>query len=290
MTKKGFDVLDALLNNNLGCLVSEVVIGRDKNIENDFEPEIAALCKQNGIRYFDRNEPFQITSDYSIAVSWKWLIPKSSSTLIILHDSLLPKYRGFAPLVNMLCNKEKEIGVTAIFASDQYDRGDIIAQSSSKINYPIKVSEAIDLNAKNYIALATKICSNLKSGVKITALPQDESQATYCLWRDEEDYFINWSKSSEDVLNFIYAVSSPYKGASSYINGHQKVRILDAALENDVKIENRDAGKVLFVKNKLPVIVCGAGLIILKKVIDDHTQEDLLPFKNFRIRLTNKKY
>ena len=66
----------------------------------------------------------------------------------------------------------------------------------------------------------------------------------------------------------------------------QKVRILEAELESDVQIENRDVGKVIFIKNKFPVIVCRSGLIRLLKVIDDKTQEELLPFKNFRIRLT----
>ena len=49
----------------------------------------------------------------------------------------MPKYRGFAPLVNSLVNGEKIIGVTALFASEEYDNGDIIMQSSVDITYPI---------------------------------------------------------------------------------------------------------------------------------------------------------
>jgi methionyl-tRNA formyltransferase len=286
MTQKGFEVLNSLIDRNLKSLISEVVVGRDKNIDNDFANEIISVCKKNNIDHIERNDAFQVTSDYSIAISWRWLIPTNKSKLIVLHDSLLPKYRGFAPLVNMLCNKEKEIGVSAIFASDEYDKGDIIAQSATKINYPIKVSDAINLISKSYVDLVIKILTSLEKGERLIAVPQDENLATYSLWRDEEDYTINWSNDSDDILNFINAVSSPYKGASTYINGLQKIRILEAELENDVQIENRDVGKVIFVKNKFPVIVCGAGLIRLLKVIDDKTQEDLLPLKNFRIRLT----
>lgn len=286
MTQKGFEVLNALIDRKLKSVISEIIVGRDKNIDNDFADEIISICNNNNINHKERKESFQITSDYSIAISWRWLIPDNKSKLIVLHDSLLPKYRGFAPLVNMLCNREKEIGVTAIFASDEYDKGDIIAQASTKINYPIKISDAIDLISQNYVDLVVKILSTLNKGDKLIAVKQDEKNASYSLWRDEEDYIINWQKKSDDILNFINAVSSPYKGAASYINGQQKVRILEAELESDVEIENRDIGKVIFVKNKFPVIVCGVGLIKLLKVVDDKTEKDLLPLKNFRLRLT----
>lgn len=288
MTQKGYEVLSALINRKFQFLISEVVIGRDKNIENDFANEIIAICKQNNISYKERKENFEVTSDYSIAISWRWLIPENKSKLIVLHDSLLPRYRGFAPLVNMLCNKEKEIGVTAIFASEEYDRGKIIAQSFQKIKYPIKIADAINLISKNYVDLVIKIFTTLEKGDEILAVPQDENLATYSLWRDEGDYEINWSSDSDKILAFVNAVSSPYKGASTYINGLQKVRILEAELENDVLIENRDVGKVIFIKNKFPVVVCGSGLMKLLKIIDDKTQESLLPLKSFRIRFTNQ--
>ena len=286
MTQKGFEVLKALIERKLNPLISEIVVGRDKNIENDFASEIISICKKHNINYIERKKVFKVKSNYSIAISWRWLIPDNKSKLIVLHDSLLPKYRGFAPLVNMLCNEEKEIGVTAIFASEEYDKGDIIAQSSTKINYPIRISDAIDLISQNYIDIVVRIFEALKKGDEIIAVPQVEKLASYSLWRDEEDYIINWSKDSYEILNFINAVSNPYKGAATYINGMQKVRILQAELENDVHIENRDVGKVIFIKNELPVIVCGSGLIKLLKVIDDKTLEDLLPLKNFRVRLT----
>ncbi|MFD2552520.1 methionyl-tRNA formyltransferase [Bizionia sediminis] len=290
MTQKGFNVLNALINKKLTPVISEIIVGRDKNIDNDFANEIISICNQNNINYKERHESFKITSNYSIAISWRWLIPDNKSKLIVLHDSLLPKYRGFAPLVNMLCNKEKEIGVTAIFASDEYDKGDIIAQASTRIKYPIKISKAIDLIAENYVEVVLNIFSVLEKGNELVAVKQDENKASYSLWRDEEDYRINWEKHSDDILNFINAVSSPYKGASTYINGKQKVRILEAELESDVEIENRDVGKVIFLKNKFPVIVCGSGLLKLLKVIDDKTQENLLPLKNFRIRLTDQNH
>ncbi len=284
MTQKGKEVLDAVIHNGFSFLISKVIIGRDKSLENDFSEDIIFLCKQNNISYFERTDNYIINSDYSVAVSWRWLISENKSILIVLHDSLLPKFRGFAPLVNMLINKEPRIGVTAILASNEYDKGNIIAQSSKKINYPIKISEAVNLISECYVELIILIFNKIKNKEKIHSAKQNEALASYSLWRDEDDYQINWGKSSEDILNFINAVSFPYKGAKSTINKEQTVRILDAEIEKDVIIENRDAGKVIFVKDSMPVVVCGTGLLKLTKIIDDKTKKNILPLYKFRIR------
>lgn len=287
MTKKGFNVLNALINQKYTFLISEVIVGRDNNIDNDFADEIIALCKSNHINCFERRDDYLVLADYSIAISWRWLIHNSKSKLIVLHDSLLPKYRGFAPLVNMLINNESEIGVSAIFASDEYDKGDIIAQSSTTINYPIRISKAIDLISLNYIDVVIRVFDTLNRDGAIIASKQKEELATYSLWRDENDYFINWQDDANTILNFINAVSSPYKGAATFIGEERKIRILDAELVNDVYIENRDVGKVIFIKDGYPIIVCRVGLLKLLNVIDDKTNESILPLRNFRTRFTS---
>lgn len=287
MTLKGLEVLKALVGNEFESFISEVVVGRDKNISNDYADDIILICQQNNISYFERKDMPALNSAYSMAVSWKWLIPvEESHQLIIFHDSLLPKYRGFAPLVNMLINKEPKIGVSAIFAVKEYDRGEIIAQSSTSISYPIKIKEAIDLITENYTQLAIEIFSKLVQNIELTSTVQNETLATYSLWRDEDDYLIDWKQDAEDILTLINAVSEPYKGASTFLN-QQKIRILDAELYPDVKVENRDVGKVIFVEDQRPVIVCGKGLLKLSIVTDDESGENMLPFKNFRVRLSN---
>jgi methionyl-tRNA formyltransferase len=284
MTQKGFEVLKALISNKYAKYISEVIVGRDKNIDNDFADEIFSTCKLNNIKYYERTDRISIDSDYSIAISWRWLIKETKSRLIILHDSLLPRYRGFAPLVNALLNFESEIGVTAIFAVEEYDKGDIIFQSKTSIHYPIKISEAINLITKNYVDLSLRIFKYLSNGKELPSLLQKDEYATYSLWRDEEDYRINWNNSSRDILNSIYVLSSPYKGASTTVNGKNKIRILDAEIFPDVKIENRQPGKIIFIKDNKPVVVCGTGLLRILEAIDDETGKSVIPFSNFRIR------
>ncbi len=287
LTQKGYEVLQAVVKHGFNNLIDRVIIGSDQQVANDYSEEIKRLCIDEGIAFGKRADAAEITAEYAIAVSWRWIIHKPNLKLIVLHDSLLPKYRGFAPLVNALLNKEPAVGVTALFASDYYDEGAIIAQSQLPVVYPVKVKTVIERIVPLYIQLALDIFTKIKAGESIQSTPQNHTEATYSLWRNEADYLIDWNQTAEDILNFIYVVSSPYKGAATFINGLKKIRIIDAHIEPDVQIVNRDVGKVIFVRDQQPVIVCGKGLLKITHAIDDKSGESVLPFEQFRTRLTS---
>ena len=282
MTFKGYYVLEKYLESfgtsNLDC----VIIGRDNHIDCDYFNEIKELCQRNNIVYHERSSEINLQSDYAFSISWRWMINEKVK-LIVLHDSLLPRYRGFAPLVNSLINKEKQIGVTALFASHEYDKGDIIAQKGVSINYPIKIKKAIDLLLPVYSNLVNEIATKILNNIPLESISQNDFSASYSLWRDEQDYEINWLNDSDTIKRFIDAVGDPYSGASTYIE-ERKVRILDAESENDVYIENRTPGKIIFIKEGKPVIVCGEGLLSIEKMIDDSTRDNLIPFQKFKVR------
>jgi methionyl-tRNA formyltransferase len=202
--------------------------------------------------------------------------------LITLHDSLLPKYRGFAPLPNALIAGERETGVSALFASDNYDAGDIICQRRLEIEYPIKIQEAIRRIVPLYAGIASEICSSLAAGGELPRRKQDESQATYSLWRDDLDYEIDWRWDAARIGRFIHAVGSPYLGARTFLN-QDPVTIPEAMVEPDVRIENRAAGKVIFVRDGQPVVVCGSGLLRITHMTT-RGGRSLLPLKKFRSR------
>ncbi|MEF1191641.1 formyltransferase family protein, partial [Vibrio parahaemolyticus] len=239
------------------------------------------------VQYYYHNDTYTIPQEsYVLAVSWRWMIRDvEDNKLIVFHDSILPRYRGFAPLVNSLINGEHEIGVTALFGSDEYDKGDIIAQATSFIGYPIKLSDAIEVNNLNYIKLADLIFHSLSSGREIKASQQDESLATYSIWRDESDYEIDWNQSSEYIQRFIDSVGYPYSGAITNVD-ENKVVILDAEVVQDVVCEHRHVGKVIFVENGCPVVICGKGLLkITKAVVKEENQvRDFLPINKFRMK------
>jgi methionyl-tRNA formyltransferase len=281
MTKKGKAVVTAIHSAYPG-MIAAVVASRDSGMAEDCYEDIRDFCDRNRIPFYDRKSPHSINTDYSLAISWRWLIDVHSSRLIVFHDSLLPRYRGFNPLVTALINGDTKIGVTALFATGEYDRGDIIAQSATTIQYPITIAEAIDTIQANYVSLGLEIADKLYRDAPITASPQVEEEATYSLWRDDEDYFIDWSASAARIKRMIDAVGFPYKGAASFLDG-KLARIFKAQVLCDVKIENRTPGKVIFIRDSKPIVVCGSGLLQIDEMTDEQGTS-LLPLSKFRTR------
>jgi methionyl-tRNA formyltransferase len=285
MTHKGLYFLQNINIDYLG-LISQVVIGADGSIENDYQSEIIEFCKNNKINYRLRSSLNKIESEYCFAVSWRWMIDHPNSKLIIFHDSLLPRYRGFAPLVNCLINGEREIGVSAIFGHSSYDCGPIIAQSKSQISYPIKIEQAISLINEQYVKLGNLILEKINSKQELKGALQNDQQATYSLWRDERDYYIDWNQDAETIKRFIDAVGYPYKNARGIL-GDLTVKVVDSEVRPDLKIVNRDCGKVIFWENSDPVVVCKKGLLVLKNAyIDGDEKRTLASLGKFRLRFT----
>lgn len=261
-------------------LINHVIIGRDSNIINDYSSEIKKYCQENQLDYSLHNKTIENTrTDYSIAIGWRWLI-KDESKVIVFHDSILPRLRGFNPLVTSLINGDSEIGVTVLFGMEDFDIGDIIIQKKIHINYPIKIKGAIELVSVLFAEALNELLHQINSGA-LKSYVQDESLATYSLWRDEDDYKIDWSKSSDYIKKFIDAVGYPYKGAFT-IRNNSKYYIKDSFVVEDVIIENRCHGKVIFKKENAFFIVCGSGLLCIKDFFDESGQK--IEINNFRLR------
>lgn len=142
-TEKGYVSLKRLIERrkeSVGC----VTTFHQKDVVRDWANDIENLCRENEILFFWWNDikdeihkviqKNHITG--AIAISWKYYIPLKineglEDDLVVFHDSMLPKYRGFAPTPTAMINGEREIGVSALFASEQIDCGDIILQKSS---------------------------------------------------------------------------------------------------------------------------------------------------------------
>lgn len=281
MNIKGLNVLKALCESDNSEMIKAVVSSRDANVKNDYYDEISTYCKLHHLIFLDRKDlDGEFDEEYRLAVGWRWMIP-SQEKLIVFHDSLLPKYRGFAPLVNALIKGEHQIGVTALFASHQFDQGDVIAQKHLKITYPITISEGISKVSFLYQGLVLDVIEMIKKE-KLIGVPQNNLDATYSIWRDEEDYHIDWNDSAEEISRFIDAVGYPYQGAFSLM-GDQKVKVLESEVYDDLSLEMQHVGKVMLVDDGMPVIITGKGLLKIKKLLDSE-DHDLLPLKQFRIR------
>jgi len=142
MSKKGYDVLETLVQSGHAKDIDRVVGARDHQVQADYYEEIRDLCARAGVAFAERNEVSTSTSTWSLAISWRWMLEVKN--LIVLHDSLIPRYRGYAPLVSALVNGEPELGVTALLGATEIDHGDVIAQKSLAVCYPAKIKDVID--------------------------------------------------------------------------------------------------------------------------------------------------
>ncbi len=284
MTEKGYFFLNQTLK-KYKHLYKVVVIGSDKNTQNDFEKEIIELCILNNINYIRKVDFQRVETEYVISISWRWLIDHPKRKLIIFHDSILPRYRGFAPLVNSLINGEVQIGVSAIFGEGDYDAGNIIIQSKSSISYPLTIGEAIKIVNTNYLYCANFILDIIDNSNELIGTPQEESEASYSIWRDESDYLIDWNKSSKEIRRFIDSTGYPYKCAKTYLNG-DIVRIISAEESTEIKLETRHTGKVIFIHQGKPVIICGEGTLIINEgyIEEKGIMRPLIPLPYFRVR------
>jgi methionyl-tRNA formyltransferase len=248
-------------------IINRVIIGKDKSVTDDCSVEIASFCISQNIPFTFSNKPMDDTNaKYSIAIGWRWIL-NLTSKLIVFHDSILPRLRGFNPLVTALIQGDEEIGISVLYANENFDTGDIIIQEKITIAYPIKIKKAIELIGTLYGKALNEILKKINFN-NLIAVKQDESLATYSLWRDEADYKIDWNQSCYYIQRFIDAVGEPYKGAFTTLDG-KKLIIKDAfVIEQDYLIENRTPGKVLFKKNDNLFIVCGIGLLSVSEFYD----------------------
>ncbi len=208
---------------------------------------------------------------------------KADGKTLVMHDSLLPKYRGFAPLVNCLINGEKQLGVTAFIATENYDEGPVIKQERASINYPITILQAMEVVTPLYIKLCHFIYAEIDKKGYVEANEQDGSCATYSLWRDEQDYKIDWRHTAEEIKRKIDAVGFPYAGAVTIVNA-DLIQVNKAEVFGDVTIENRDIGKVIFIKDSCPIVVCKEGLLKITDAIIRETGRSIVPFSKIRSR------
>lgn len=146
-----------------------------------------------------------------------------------LHASLLPRYRGRAPVNWALVNGEKTTGVTLHHMTPRPDDGDIVCQSATNIDHD---DTAASLHAKLEALAGRMLDENLPHILDGTAprLPQDTREATYFGGRKPEDGLIDWSKSAAEIRNLVRAVTRPYPGAFCH-RGSTRVFIWQAEVE-----------------------------------------------------------
>lgn len=203
----------------------------------------------------------------TFAAGWQFVLDPVPDGLVVLHDSLLPRYRGFAPTVSALIDGAEEIGVTAVLPTPRADDGAILSQSARPVTYPLQIADAFEQLRPCYLETALAVIEAWNGAVpKGTA--QDESLATYGIWRDEHDFIIDWSWDAARVVRFIDAVGRPYEGARSSLDG-QPVHIGQAQVVEDVTFVERHPGKVWRVGPTWAEVICGNGMVRVDQITNN---------------------
>lgn len=255
--------LESLLKN--GFEITAVFTHKDDPQEHLWFRSVAQLAAQHHIPVFapdDVNHPLWVEkikamqpdmlfSFYYRKIIKEPLLKIPQQGCFNLHGSLLPKYRGRAPINWVLINGETETGVTLHYMTSKPDEGDIVAQSKIAISDD---DTAQTLNDK-LVALAGEMldrCLPLLKNGSAPRIAQDHSQATYFGRRQPKDGKINWDKSACEIRNLIRAVTQPYPGAFSFA-GNRKLLIWKATVL-DIQPES-PAGTILTTDPL--VIACG---------------------------------
>lgn len=198
----------------------------------------------------------ELAPDLIVVAAYGKILPKTILDLpkygcINIHASLLPKYRGAAPIQRVILNGETETGVTAMQMAEGLDTGDMLMKISTPIGENETASELFerlsDLGAK----LIVDTIKAVKSG-NITPVKQDDSLSSYAEMIDKSMCFTDFSLTAAEVHNHIRGLSSS-PCAVAYLNG-KRIKIYHSEL---VKNVGGQPGEIVNVNDF--TISCGDG-------------------------------
>ena len=228
--------LDAIFHSKHGVVgvvtSTDKPAGRGKKIQ---QSEVKKYAVKNNIRLFQPErlkdgefiaELKALNADLFIVVAFRmlpkviWEIPKKGT--INLHASILPNYRGAAPINWAIINGEKESGVTTFFINEKIDTGDVLLVEKTKIQDGQTAGELHDELMEIGSKLVIKTVSNLETGILKTKKQIISESQNIAPKLNRKNTKINWSKEDIKIRQFILGLN-PYPGAWTLLsnNGRQ---------------------------------------------------------------------
>ncbi|MEK4465774.1 methionyl-tRNA formyltransferase [Paenibacillus sp. FSL H8-0315] len=206
--------------------------------------------------------------DLIVTAAYGQILPKAVLDLprngcVNVHGSLLPKYRGGAPIQRSIINGEKVTGVTLMYMAEGLDTGDMISRVEVAI-------EAEDTSGTLFDKLSLAGRDLLKSEMprlvsgKVQAVQQDDSEATYAPNLNREDERLDWNASSRDNYNRIRGLV-PFSGAFTLWNG-ETFKAWASKLPEEQKASDSAPGTVLSVTEQGVEVKTGDGSLLLTTV------------------------
>jgi methionyl-tRNA formyltransferase len=195
--------------------------------------------------------------DVIVVNSWYYRMPAELFNLpphgtLNFHDSLLPRFTGFSPVLWALISGESEFGLTVHRMDDGLDTGDILVQRSVPIG-PTDTGTELVLRGMDLIpGVLAEALNALESGTAVWR-PQSKAERTYFHKRSERDSLIDWSWPAEDLARFVRALSDPYPRAFTFYRG-ERIEVLEAQVSD--ASYGGTPGRVI-VQEEGGAVVCG---------------------------------
>jgi methionyl-tRNA formyltransferase len=238
--------------------ITEAALARGIRVE---QPEdVNAPASLELIRSLDPD--LLVTAAYGQILSAELLsIPPMGG--INLHGSILPAYRGAAPVARAIEHGETETGVTVIRMTPKIDAGGMMAFARTPIDPDETAGELEDRLARLGAPLVAESIASLAAG-KAKILPQDRSKVTKAPKLGKEDGRIDWTRSNSEIHNLVRGMQ-PWPVASTYwLKSDGPVRLI---VHQTKPIEGQGTpGQVLEAKGDRLVVAAGTGAVRLLRV------------------------
>ena len=192
--------------------------------------------------------------NFILAAGWYYIIPKDILRIPDLgcggiHASLLPRYRGGAPLSWAIINGERQTGVSLFYFAGGVDTGDIIGQKKISITERDTIQTVYKKAAKTALRLIEKYIPLIEQK-KAPRIKQNDKLATFFPSRIPEDGIINWNKTSVEIYNWIRAQTKPYPGAFFYTPEKKKIIVWASKVPVKKKIRSAPPGAIIYKDSK----------------------------------------
>lgn len=243
-------------------------------------PPVKAYALEKNIPVYQpaslRTEEFatllsELNPDLIAVVAYGKILPKNVLDYprygcINVHGSLLPEYRGAAPMQRAIIDGKKVTGITTMYMAEGLDTGDMLLRAECEIaendNFEIIHDRLGALGAD----LLCRTVDGLKEG-NITPIPQDHSKATHTSKITKEDCVIDFSADADTVHNLIRGLS-PIPLAFAHTPDGKLLKIVESEI-CERESENTEVGKVLSTDGGKIRISCAHGSINILKVLPE---------------------
>lgn len=257
-TKRGYLTLKALLDSGAN-IVGIISLLQDEHEVERYEAPIQALAEKFNIPHYatkwmkDKNYQEIIANDIKpdigIVVGCRILLPKHIYEIpplgtLAVHDSLLPEYRGFAPLNWSILNGENHTGVSLYYLNDLMDGGDIVGQKSIPIKFEDTAPLVYERVCQATIDVILEAYTLLSAG-KASRISQNYAHGSFTCSRTPIDGLIDWGQSTEAIYNQVRALTYPYPGAFTFYEAKRLLIWQAKPIENPPIYKGRIPGRVI---------------------------------------------